>query len=123
MNQAAAGQSIDIGEGRLSDTVSDSTSPVALGSAAGPLAIQYDASHNDAMARLQHRINTSDARADQADGRVMDMAQDVKALLAQFQQSARDIAFLAANGKADTARVATSVAETAAADRAADSAR
>ena len=122
-NQAVVAQSVGIGTGPLSDTVSDSTSPVAVGNADGPLAIQYDASHYDAMSRLQHRINTSDARADQTDDRIMDMAQDVKSLLAQLQQSARDTASLAAVGQAETARVATSVSEAATADRAADSAR
>ena len=123
MNQAAVVESIGFGSGPMSSTVSDSVSPAVVGNAAGPLESHYDASHDDAMARLKHRINTSDARADQADGRMMDMARDVKSLLAQRQQSSRDTASLAAVGQAKTARVATSVAEAATANRAADSAR
>ena len=111
------------GQENLSDTVSDSVSPALTGQPFGQPVLNKVGTDFNTMAQLQQLINMSDARADQADDRQVDIPRDVKSLLAKTQDTSKENASLAQVGQAETADVASSVAEAATADLAADSAQ
>ena len=103
--------------------MSDSVSPAMTGKPSGQPEPNNVGTNFNAMAQLRQRINMSDARADQADDRLVDMARDVKSLLTKMEETSKETASLAEVSQAETERVAASVAKAATADRAADSAR
>ena len=65
----------------LSDTVSDSVSPALTGQPSAQPVLNNSGTGLNTLAQFQQRLNMSDARAGQAEDRLVDMARDVTSLL------------------------------------------